>query len=350
MTCTKPRPTRPRSPRWPLALWTCAMLVVALTVAGCGSDGDGGDRGGQASSSGTSASRTTYPLTVQNCGRSMTFDKAPRRVVTYYQTTLETLLALGLQDRIVGRSKLEEPALPDQAAAVASIDQLSDSFTAPTKEILLTARPDFVFARLPGREFDAAEGFATRKEIEAAGSDVYVMSAQCTPETVASLDLMLSDIETLGKIFDVQDRAAQLSDRLRSELAEIKASVGGEPAVKAIWYDSGEGPLYVYGKALGSDLIARAGGVNVFADADTSFPEVSVEEVAVAKPGVWITNNYKPGPTASQKAALLIKTFPDAPASKARRVVALKNVDGSPGIRNFAAVATLAKAFHPDAF
>ncbi len=347
MNCPK---LPPRRHRRSLTALTCAMLTATLALAACGSDDeDSGDRASQPSAS-SAAARTTYPLTIRNCGRSITFDKAPQRVVTYYQTTLETLLALGLQDRIVGRSKLEEPALPDQATAAAAIPQLSGSFTAPTKEILLTSRPDFVFARLPGREFDAAEGFATRKEIEAADADVYVMSAQCTPETVATLELVLSDLETLGKIFDVQDRATKLTERLRSELAAIESGVEGEPAVKAVWYDSGEGPLFVYGKALGSDLIARAGGENVFAGADTSFPEVSVEEVAVAKPAVWITNNYKPGPTANEKEALLIKMFPDAPASKERRVVALRNVDGSPGIRNFAAVAKLAEAFHPEAF
>ena len=319
-----------------------------MALAACGDD-DGAERAGQASADTTTAARTTYPLTIENCGRPITFDKAPQRVITYYQTTLETLLALGLQDRIIGRAKFEEPALPDQAAASESIKQLSASTTAPTKEILFDSRPDFVFARLPKTEFDAAKGLATQKEIEAKGIDVFVMSAQCTPETVASLDLVLADIVTLGKIFDVQDSAKRLSARLEAELAAAEAKVDGEPAVPAIWYDSGEGPMYVYGKALGSDLIARAGGRNPFAQADTSFPEVSVEEVAVAKPEVWITNNYKPGPTAPEKRALLLKTFPDAPASKGNRVLALKNIDGSPGIRNFATVTKLAEALHPDA-
>lgn len=336
---------------WARAVLAFAILTAAVTLAACGGDDNAGSAGSsQPAASSAPAARTTYPLTIQNCGRSITFDKAPRRVITYYQTTLETLLALGVQDRIIGRAKLEEPALPDQAEAAGSIRELSKSLTAPTKEILLTSRPDFVFARLPGTEFDGAKGFATRKEIEAAGSNVFVASAQCTPETEASLDLVLSDIETLGKIFDVQEQANRLTAGLRSKLAEIKAKVADKPPVEAVWYDSGEGPLFVYGKAVGSDLIARAGGHNVFAEASTSFPKVSVEEVAVAKPEAWVTNNYKPGPTAKEKADFLIKTFPTAPASKERRVVPLTNIDGSPGFRNFAAVETLAQAFHPDAF
>jgi len=182
-----------------------------VALAACGDDGEGSaGRASQPSADATTASRTTYPLTVQNCGRSVTFDKAPQRVITYYQTTLETLLALGLQDRIIGRAKFEASALPDQAQASDSIRQLSGSTTAPTKEILFDSRPDFVFARLPKTEFDAAKGLATQKEIEANGIDVYVMSAQCTPETVASLEHVLSDITTLGRIFDVQDRANRL--------------------------------------------------------------------------------------------------------------------------------------------
>ena len=60
-------------------------------------------------------------------------------------------------------------------------------------------------------------------------------------------------------------------------------------------------------------------------------------------------DDYQPGPTAPAKAALLFETVPDAPASKDKRVVALKNINGSPGIRNFATVSTLAEALHPDA-
>ena len=55
--------------------------------------------------SGDSSKRTQYPLTMTTYGPdgreySMTFEKAPERVVAVYQGCIETLLALGLEDQI----------------------------------------------------------------------------------------------------------------------------------------------------------------------------------------------------------------------------------------------------------
>ena len=334
-----------------------AGLVAGLgLLAGCAA-GDAPDQVATATTTpapatvAAAASATVYPLTIQNCGRLLTFDRAPARAVTYYHTTLEVLLALGLESRVIGRAPFAEaPVLPEQVAAFNGITELSTSFTAPPKEILFSQNPDFVFARLPSRELNPANGFATREEIEATGAEVYVMSAQCSPDTVGTLEDVFIDIANMGKIFDVNDRAAVLAKEYRAQLDAVKAKVGSKTPVAAVWYDSGEGPLTVYGKAVGSDLIARAGGANVFSTSAQQFPGVSVEDIALAKPDVWITNNYQPGSTADEKAAFLLNTFPDAPASQNARVVAIDNVEASPGIRNVATVTKLARAFFPEDF
>ena len=43
----------------------------------------------------------TYPLTIDNCGQTITLDAAPERVVTIKSTATEMLLSLGLGDKIV---------------------------------------------------------------------------------------------------------------------------------------------------------------------------------------------------------------------------------------------------------
>ena len=47
------------------------------------------------------AQATHYPLTIENCGVQVTFDKAPQRVVALGQNTAEIMLLLGLQDKMV---------------------------------------------------------------------------------------------------------------------------------------------------------------------------------------------------------------------------------------------------------
>ena len=47
-------------------------------------------------------SASAFPLTVNNCSRTLTFKKAPERVVVHDINMSEMAFALGLQDRIVG--------------------------------------------------------------------------------------------------------------------------------------------------------------------------------------------------------------------------------------------------------
>lgn len=96
--------------------------------------------------------------------------------------------------------------------------------------------------------------------------------------------------------------------------------------------------------------VTRAGEQNLFGTSAETFPNLSIEDLSAAKPAVWITDNYQPGPTADDKANLLFRTFPDAPASQNRRVVAIDNVDVSAGIHNVATVDKLARAFFPEEF
>ena len=43
-----------------------------------------------------------YPVTITNCGQTLTFTKAPSRVVSTFDNTSEILVKLGLGNRIVG--------------------------------------------------------------------------------------------------------------------------------------------------------------------------------------------------------------------------------------------------------
>ena len=50
------------------------------------------------------AAPTQYPLTLQNCGSTLTFQHAPARSVTIGQAATEMLYALGVGDKVVGTS------------------------------------------------------------------------------------------------------------------------------------------------------------------------------------------------------------------------------------------------------
>ena len=88
------------------------------------------------------AAETTYPLTIDNCGHSLTFDSAPEATVTIGQSTTEILYLLGQQDRIKGTSVWFSSVLPEFNETNAAIDRLADND--PSFESVLAKRPDLV--------------------------------------------------------------------------------------------------------------------------------------------------------------------------------------------------------------
>ena len=59
---------------------------------------------------------TSYPLTVENCGQSVTFERAPSGAVAVGQATTEVLYALGLkEDKVLGTGVWFNEVLPEFA-------------------------------------------------------------------------------------------------------------------------------------------------------------------------------------------------------------------------------------------
>ena len=61
------------------------------------------------------AGPTSYPLTLENCGETLTFDAAPATAVTVGQAATEVLYALGLGEKVTGTSVWFSEVLPEFA-------------------------------------------------------------------------------------------------------------------------------------------------------------------------------------------------------------------------------------------
>ncbi len=84
-----------------------------------------------------------FPVTINNCGLSITYDAPPERAVTMNQAATEIMLALGLEKHMVGTAFMDDKILPEFADAYAGIPILSEKY--PSQEVLLTSEPDFVY-------------------------------------------------------------------------------------------------------------------------------------------------------------------------------------------------------------
>jgi iron complex transport system substrate-binding protein len=293
--------------------------------------------------------RAPFPVTIENCGRTLTFAQPPQRVISLWQPPNELLLALGVQDQVIGfaGNYTALPASLSQAAA--KIPALGSATHWPSREVMLTENPDLVISEgLEGFAFDPAQGYATVAELEQNGAQVFSTGSSCNPLESASrgIEVVYQDLQTLGRIFGVSDRAEQLIEKLRQRQQEILQRVKGREPVPTVFYNGGEGPLSVLTTGVWQDSIRKAGGKNVF---DNEVFQVGVEEFANSKAEVILIGVY-PGQDAAPLIAFLKQTFPDLPAVQADRLHPIPTIETEASIRIMDGLEKIARAIHPEAF
>ncbi len=290
-----------------------------------------------------------YPVTVQSCDRQVTFEKAPTAAVSNDVNLTEMMLALGLQDHMVGFTGISgwKTLAPDLREGIGELPELSAKY--PTKEVLLGADADFYFA---GWNYGMrVGGGVTPDTLEPLGIRVYELTESCVhimDKAKVSMQDMYLDLLNLGRIFNVEERAKQLVAGYQTSLANFQAELPKlDQPVKVFVYDSGEEQPFTSGRfGMPTALIEAAGGVNVLDDVAKSWTQVGWEAVIDRAPEAIIIVNYGQV-TAQQKIDFMRSNpaFKDIPAVKNNRFVVLEYVEATPGPRNIAAIKRLAKAF-----
>jgi iron complex transport system substrate-binding protein len=225
---------------------------------------------------------SAYPLTVENCGTEVTFEKAPERVLTIKSTSTEMLLALGLDERLIGQAFPDGP-IPEELGGK-DLPIISDKV--PGQEAVLTLEPDFIFA---GWESNfSADGAGDRATLASLGVNTYVSPAACKaagkPAKLRFEDVF-DQVAEVGAIFDVPTAATELVAEQRTALEDL-APVSD---VSALWYSSGSDTPYVGAGSGAPQMIMDAVGVtNIAAGVDDSWTPFNWESVVDANPDVII--------------------------------------------------------------
>jgi iron complex transport system substrate-binding protein len=297
------------------------------------------------------SSAFAYPVTVKSCDRDVTFDAPPARAISNDVNLTEMMLALKLQDRMVGYTGISGWKTLDEGLreGVKELPELSPKY--PTKEVLLNADADFYFA---GWNYGMkVGGEVTPETLEPFKIKVYELTESCIhimAKNKPTMDDMFIDLLNLGKIFDVEDRAEALVAGYRKQLDDITTRIGGiEKPVRVFVYDSGTEKPFTSGRfGIPTAMIEAAGGVNIMEDVEKSWTEVSWEPVIERNPEVIVIVNYG-DVTAEQKIAFMKENpaFKNLDAVKQDRFVVLEYVEATPGPRNVQAIERLANTFHP---
>lgn len=334
-----PHPLRPARV---LAASAASLGLLALTACGAGvTPADG-------------TAPSTDAVTIENCGNTVTIPDAPTAVVGLHPSQTELLLRLGLADSLVGQAQATAQALPADVAELAADVPVIGGETPPSREDLLAVRPDFVYAPTT-YEFTAEQGFASIEQLTEAGVAAYTATGGCFDRRMeGTVDDLFIDLENLGTIFDVHAEADDLIAESKAQLAAVEAAIEGldKPRVAQIYVDGTT--LSGIGAGVEYDILRHAGADTVFTPDDPAFAdffaaEITPESLAAEAPDALVFAVTDEAHEQSVR-AYLATTFPDMPAVRDGRLIAVSSADMFPGtLGNVTVVRQIAEALHPDA-
>jgi iron complex transport system substrate-binding protein len=286
------------------------------------------------------------------------------RIVSLLPSATETLFALGFDEEIVGVShECDYPAkaktkksvvrsrLPNDASP-AETDRLvrehverGESIYAVDRDALEELQPDLIVTQ------DLCHVCAATPE--ELGAVLAQISAQPEVLSLDPLDLgdVWRDILWIGEATGRRQRAQEFVAKIGAHLEQISAEVAPikhRPRVAVLeWLD----PFYVGGHWV-PEMVAHAGGVDLFGKAKTPSHRVSMEEVVAAAPEVLLISPCGYNTEQARNEYLSMK-FSEAwqtiPAVRDGRVYALdaNGVVSRPAGRLVTGIEAMAKAIHP---
>jgi iron complex transport system substrate-binding protein len=299
------------------------------------------------------ATTSSFPVTVENCGIETTYTEAPTRAVTMNQAATEIMLALGLEGSMVGTAYLDDDAvLPQWQDAYATVPVIADEY--PSQEVLFEAEPDFVYGSY--RSAFGEEAAGPREQLAELGINSYLSVASCEdaalrPEKV-TFQTLFDEILNIGRIFGVEERAQTVVDEMQATLDGVLATIGDAEPVTVFWYDSEADAPYV-GTCCGAPamLLEAVGAQNIFADTPGTWANVTWEEVIARNPEVIVLADAE-WSTAQEKIDLLLSdsAYSSIEAVQNQRFVSIPFGATTLGVRNVEGVVTLAQRLYPEKF
>lgn len=225
--------------------------------------------------------KTSYPLKMDSCGRSLTFEKAPEKIVTVGWGSMPTIVELGLDDRVVGASlRVPENTYPkDLEARFKAMPQLNTANSGSghaqvSTEAILAAEADMTMSSDRDLDFEA---------LASAGVQNYAQPGYCknkTPEP-AKIDDIYTAIDEIAEIFDVPSKAEEVKAKLKDRIDAAKAndSAANESAA-VVFVTPGETELWTYGKASMTNVVLETAGLkNVYGDSGDRVFKLNLEDL-----------------------------------------------------------------------
>ena len=245
--------------------WISMLLAVALALSAVACSRPG-------KTDAPNSQGLAYPVTVtDHAGRQVVIEKEPQKIVSCYYITSSLLMALGLEDKMVGIEDNPE-FRPIYGLSAPHLLELPWVGTAKVLDVegCAALEPDLVI--LPLRQKESAE------ILESLGIDVLLVN----PESQTLLTEMIQMVASATNTRDKGDELIAFLDKQEAKLNQILAGV----AAPRVYMASNSNMLATAGDGMyQSDMIRLAGGANVAAEIeDTYWAEIDYEQLLVWDP------------------------------------------------------------------
>ena len=269
-----------------------------------------------------------------SAGRVVAIPTSVSKIISLAPSTTEMIYALGKGSAVVAIDMYS-----DYPPEVSTVTKISNPDMTYNYEQIAALAPDMVFAAgITNPDVITA--------IEKLNIPVVVVGSVNT-----TVDSIKSDITVVGALLGASSEATILTTQIQTDwdaLVAKVATVSTKPRV--FWELDATDPSKPYTIGAGSfvnDLLVAAGAVNVFADVQNPYPQVSVEQVVAAAPDIIILADSLYGVTPDMVTS---RAGWDAiPAVKNNGVFAIDdNLVSRPGPRIVAGLQAVIAIVHPE--
>lgn len=239
-----------------IALLLSTLMILGLTACSLKNENN---INGESNNETSLDSDSHYPVTIttynyKNEPVDITFDKAPEKVVAVYQNSIETLLALGLEDKIEIAAGLDHEVKDEYKDAFSKVNYIEE-FT-PSKETVVMEQPDFI---LSWYSLFSDKNLGDVDYWHQNNINTY-MALNSGAAQDRTLENEKADILNLGKIFNVEDKANQIVNEIDTKTNEVENSVKDQEKQTTLIIEYMDGQIYTYGaKTLGGDMVQKLG-------------------------------------------------------------------------------------------
>lgn len=324
--------------------YTAILLafIMAVSLFGCGAKDKGSSMENNAQTTGStentegvqgtenpSQEGVVYPITITDSyGREVTIDKEPQRIISLAPNISEIVTALGLTDRLVGRTDFCD--YPEELSSIPSVGNIDD----PSIEKITELKPDLVIASSILKK-------ESSQKMEELGIKLIIFKDETSFEGVYQI------IESVGEVTNVREKAKEVTDSMKQKVQDVADRVKDREK-PLVYYVVGFGQYgdFTAGKdTFIGQLLEMAGGTNAAGDIEGW--QYSLEKLVEKNPDLLICSKYFD----TKKGIEAANGYKDLKAVKEGKLYEIdNNMLDRHGPRLADGLVELAKIIHPEAF